>query len=88
MLLSGGTRAAGSGCACTGAGAAVGDQLLFSGGRGMAAAAVRQGGGGNSSLFVTNVSGLHGNSPVLIGLLEYFQVRSTHDRKALDTARL
>ena len=30
--------------------------------------------GSNDSLFVTNASGLKGNSPILIGLMEYFQV--------------
>ena len=46
-----------------------------------AAAAGRGGGGGggsggaSDSLFCTNVSGLKGNSPILIGLMEYFSVR-------------
>lgn len=44
------------------------------------AAAARGGGGsfggGSDSLFCTNVSGLKGNSPILIGLMEYFSVRS------------
>jgi hypothetical protein len=43
------------------------------------AAAARGGGGsfggGSDSLFCTNVSGLKGNSPILIGLMEYFSVR-------------
>jgi hypothetical protein len=32
-------------------------------------------GGASDSLFCTNVSGLKGNSPILIGLMEYFSVR-------------
>lgn len=30
--------------------------------------------GSNDAVFVTNASGLKGNSPILIGLMEYFQV--------------
>ncbi|PSC72597.1 phosphate acetyltransferase [Micractinium conductrix] len=43
------------------------------GGLGSAAAfSARVGAGASDSLFCTNVSGLKGNSPILIGLLEYF----------------
>lgn len=59
-----------------------GGQLgLSSSARCLASASPPGGGGPSNSVYVTNVSGLVGNSPVLIGMMEYFQVsRATYPR--------